>query len=186
MSARLLWVLLLSAGIVFYFSLRSGQGRIAVGQPVPTFSLADAEGQSHTLEAWRGQVVILNFWATNCYTCATEMPALNRLAQHFTGQPVQIVGVSEDAPPVPATDHAAAQAALASVWRGIAAYRQQVPIDFLVVLDPGGEVADRYGTYMIPETYIIDTAGRLVRKVQGAIEWDHPQVLQEISALLQH
>lgn len=169
MSARIWWVLLLAAGMVFYFFLRAGQDRIAVAAPVPDFSLPDARGQLHTLHAWRGRVVILNFWATNCYTCVTEMPSLNRLAQHFAGQPVQVVGVSEDAS-----------------WEDIQSYRQRIPMDFLVLVDPGGEVADHYGTYMIPETYIIDTAGRLVRKVRGAIEWDHPQVLQEISALLQH
>lgn len=169
---RLRWIIifLLCAGFVFYMSLRT-QRTIAVGQPVPDFTLPAEADRPLQLASLRGQVVLLNFWATFCHACATEMPALNRLAAHFAGKHVQIIGVSEDGPPEQA-------------WPQITAYQERIPIDFPIVLDAHGHVADQYGTFMLPETYLIDREGRLVRKIVGVIAWDHPDIIAEIEHLL--
>lgn len=171
MRGRWFMIFLIVAGILFYLSQRA-QRAIGVGQPVPDFALPTATGEVLHLDALRGQVVLLNFWATFCRACAVEMPSLNRLAAHFAGRNFQIIGVSEDGLPQEA-------------WPRIAAYQERIAIDFPVVLDASGAVADRFGTFMLPETYVIDVRGRLVRKVVGVITWDDPNMVAEIDGLLQ-
>ncbi len=171
MRVRWLIIALLCASILFYVSLRA-QRTIAVGNTLADFALASVDGHILHLHDFRGQVVLLNFWATFCQACAAEMPSLNGLVTRFAGKPLAIIGVSEDGPPEIA-------------WPRICAYQQQLPMQFPVVVDPHGSVADEYGTFMLPESYLIDRQGHLIRKIVGAIAWDHPTVTAELEKLLQ-
>lgn len=171
LSKRTSWLLLVAVAAL-YVVLSSRQPPPAtVGALAPSFALTDRDGQRVALEAFRGNVVLVNFWATWCPTCTMELPSLNRLAAHFAGQSLRIIGVSEDGES-------------GGDWAAIDAYRQQHPIDFLVLLDPDGHVADLYGTFGIPESYLLDQEGKLVRKIAGSISWDAPQVIEEIEKLL--
>ena len=64
------------------------------GGPTPALSLKDLEGAAHSLQAHRGKVVVLNFWATWCEPCRDEMPSLNKLKHSFDGKPVVVLGVN--------------------------------------------------------------------------------------------
>jgi len=63
------------------------------GEPLPPFTLPDLDGKPWSLTAARGNVVVVNFWATWCPPCVAEMPALERLQKAFAGQPLQVVAV---------------------------------------------------------------------------------------------
>jgi peroxiredoxin len=123
-----------------------------------TFSLNNA---SQELTDLRGQVVVLNFWASWCPPCVAEMPSLERLHRQFEGRGLMVLGISVDED----------LNAYESFLRGQG-------ITFPNYRDPDRRISSLYGTFMYPETYIIDTEGKLVRKVIGPLEWDDPQVVE--------
>lgn len=142
--------------------------RVRPGQPAPDFSLVTAQGRPISLASFRGQVLVLDFWASWCPPCVEETPALNHLAAQIDGQPVKILAVSSD------TDAAAYQRFL-----------DQYHIRFLTARDASADLMHRYGTVKIPETYIVDARGKVTRKIVGAIDWGAPAMvgyLQDLAA----
>ncbi|MDA2914549.1 TlpA family protein disulfide reductase [Acidobacteriia bacterium AH_259_A11_L15] len=115
----------------------------------------------------RGQVVLLNFWATWCPPCVAEMPSLQRLHERLRDRGLFVLGVSVDA------DADAYEEFLRTHRITFANYR-----------DPEGRVSTLYGTFMYPETYIIDREGRLVRKIIGPLEWDDPDMIDFLNRKL--
>lgn len=136
-------------------------------QEVPNFDF-ELAGRSMELTDLRGQVVLLNFWASWCPPCVAEMPSLERLHQRLHPRGLVVLGVSVDA--------------------DAAAYDEFLranKITFPNVRDPERRISTLYGTFMYPETYIIDRQGRLVRKIIGPLEWDDPQVIEFLTRLLE-
>lgn len=172
MRGRLIFVVIVLLGLLYFLGIKPTSPTIAIGQPVPVFRLSNSTGQIVDLSALRGQVVLVNFWATSCGACVEEIPSLNRLASQFVSAPFVILGISLDG-------------ASRDAWPRVAAFQRQVPMVFPVLLDEDGQVADQYGTFMIPESFLVDARGRLVRKVTGAIAWDDQQVIREISTLIE-
>lgn len=136
-------------------------------QEVPNFAF-ELQGRSLELKSLRGQVVLLNFWATWCPPCVAEMPSLERLHQRLHPGGLFVLGVSVDADP------AAYQAFL-----------RDHRISFATLRDPDRRISTLYGTFRYPETYLIDRQGRLVRRVIGPLEWDDPQVIEFLTRLLE-
>lgn len=135
------------------------------GQPAPDFNFT-GEGGPRRLSELRGQVVVLNFWATWCPPCVEEMPSLERLHRKLASRGVVVLGVSVD------TDAVAYEKFL-----------RDFHITFLNFRDPGGHIPLRYGTTMFPETYIIDRDGRVARKIIGPHQWDNPEILSYLTHL---
>ncbi len=78
--------------------LASAQKRATVvGKPSPVWTLLDLDGKQHSLEDYRGKVVVLDFWFRNCGWCVKAMPEVNTLAQQFAGRPVVVLGMNTDA-----------------------------------------------------------------------------------------
>jgi thiol-disulfide isomerase/thioredoxin len=69
-----------------------------VGQPRPDFQLVDAAGQTLSVDAFDGRVLLVNFWATWCAPCVDEMPMLSQLHQDYAGQDFAVVGIALDDP----------------------------------------------------------------------------------------
>jgi len=146
-------------------SYRQGEPSVA-GRPASDFSF-QLDGKPARLADLRGKVVVLNFWATWCPPCVEEMPSLNRLNQQVRPQGVIVLGVSVDEDP--------------------AAYEKFLRdnnITFPTYRDPSRKIAERYGTFMYPETYIIDRRGRIARKIIGAQRWDQPDHFAYLQTLL--
>ena len=135
-------------------------------EEVPDFTFS-SQGREQRLSDLRGRVVVLNFWATWCPPCVAEMPSLERLHRQLSPRGLVVLGVSVD------LDAAAYEKFL-----------RDLNITFINHLDPDRHVSSLYGTFMYPETYIIDSQGRLVRKVIGPLEWDDPQVVSLLTQLL--
>jgi len=138
-----------------------------IGTLAPEFTLRDADtGQTISLRQYRGQVVLLNFWATWCPPCLEELPSL--LDLHRRMPQLAILAISVD------TDAASYQQFL-----------RENRVDFIDLRDPEQTVNHIYGTVQFPETYVIDPSGRLRRKFIGAQDWTSPEIthyLQAISA----
>jgi cytochrome c biogenesis protein CcmG, thiol:disulfide interchange protein DsbE len=136
-----------------------------VGTPAKEFSVQDSDHQV-SLNQFRGQVVILNFWATWCPPCDQELPSLMDMQDRMRGRGVVVVGVSID------VDGDAYHR-----------YLKQRNVNFVTVRDPEQKVAGMYGTSGWPESYIIDRQGVLRRKIVGPINWGSPEVMQFLSKL---
>jgi cytochrome c biogenesis protein CcmG/thiol:disulfide interchange protein DsbE len=112
-------------------------------QPAPDISLKTHDGQTVTLSQLRGRVVLVNFWATWCTTCAVEMPSLERLTEQMRGKPFTMLAVSVD-----------------ENWDLVRKFFPQ-GTPMTVVLDPAKAqgAAARYGTEKFPESFIVDADG---------------------------
>ena len=139
------------------------------GQPQSTPSVAYTllDGTPSSTEALRGKVVLVNFWATSCATCVTEMPQFVATHNRFKGGGLQTLAVamSHDAP--------------ASVARF--AQSRQLPFD--VVIDNTGAVARSFGDVALtPTTFLINKRGQIVKRYVG--EPDFPSLNTLVEALL--
>jgi len=136
-----------------------------VGSAAKDFSVQDSDHQV-SLKQFRGQVVVLNFWATWCPPCNEELPSIMDMQTRLRGRGVVVLGVSIDVD-------------------GDAYHRflKERNVNFVTVRDPEQKVADMYGTSMWPESYVIDRQGVLRRKIVGPINWGSPDVMQFLSQL---
>ncbi len=124
-------------------------------QQAPAFVLPALHGASLGLEAYRGKVVLLNFWATWCPPCRAEMASMEELYRAYSHHGLILLAVSTDA-------------GGAEVVRP---YIQARDLTFPVLLDPTGAVAHRYAVRVLPTTYLIDQAGQIVAREVGARDW---------------
>jgi peroxiredoxin len=143
----------------------SGSRPPRIGSAARDFTLQDSD-RSVTLNQFRGQVVVLNFWATWCPPCVEELPSLMTMQEHTKGKGVVVLGVSIDV-----DDDAYHR------------FLKQRGVNFLTVRDPEQKIAAMYGTAGWPETYVIDRQGVLRRKFVGPVDWNSPEVVQFLSKL---
>ena len=136
-----------------------------VGSAAKEFTVRDSDHQVR-LNQFRGQVVVLNFWATWCPPCMQELPSMMDMQNQLRSRGVVVLGVSIDV-----DDDAYHR------------FLKQRGVNFVTVRDPEQKVAGMYGTSGWPESYIIDRQGVLRRKVVGPINWESPEVMQFLTKL---
>jgi cytochrome c biogenesis protein CcmG, thiol:disulfide interchange protein DsbE len=160
---------LLAAGTVIYVfaapSYRQGEASLA-GKKAPDFPL-QLNGREIHLSDLRGQVVVLNFWATWCPPCVQETPSLNQLQQAIAPQGGMVLGISEDQDP-----------------DAYAQFLHDQNVIFPTFDDTTTKIPGTYGTSMYPETYVIDRDGRIARKIVGPQDWQDPHFVESIEAVL--
>ena len=136
-------------------------------RPAPEFRLPRSDGSLRSLSDLRGQVVLVNFWATWCPPCVAETPSLEALHRRLKARGLAILGVSVD-----------------QGWEVVGAFVSRLGVSYEVLLDPAGLTPRRYGTLKYPETYLVDRQGTIVRKFVGEVDWSRPEVVAEIEAAL--
>jgi len=136
-----------------------------IGEAAPDFMVQDSDRKVE-LTQFRGQVVVLNFWATWCPPCNEELPSLISMQERTRARGVVVLGISIDVD-------------------GDAYHRflKQRGVNFVTVRDPEEKISDIYGTHGWPETFIIDRQGVLRRKVVGPINWNSPEITEFLSRL---
>jgi peroxiredoxin len=161
--------LLAAAAIWLLASAEWTPDALLAGEPAPGFELPRlADGEPISLEAQRGRVVLINFWATWCKPCEDEMPAMQRLYERLQGRGFELLAVSVD----DSRDE-------------VERFRQRLELDFPILLDPRKRVAGRYQSFRFPESWLVDREGRLVARFIGPREWDAPAYVQRIEGLLE-
>ena len=131
----------------------AGNPTPAVYSPAPNFSRADLDQRNVDLTAYRGKVVVLNFWATWCAPCLAEMPRFVEWQQEYGGRGLQVIGISMDdeAPPVRAAF-------------------QKYRLNFPVVMGDG-KLGEMYGGILgLPITFVIDRNGKIRFRHQGVTD----------------
>jgi cytochrome c biogenesis protein CcmG, thiol:disulfide interchange protein DsbE len=134
--------------------------QVSQGQ-APEFSFEDVEGVKHTLSDYRGQVVLLNFWASWCPPCLKEMPDLESLARSMRGRPFKLIAVSAD-----------------ESWAEIKSVIGSRPLDMKIFRDHSTTKKRHliYGTEKLPETYVIDKEGRLRVRLINVQPWKADEI----------
>lgn len=153
------------AALILLSACNRGSRPPRVGSPAKDFTLQDSD-RTVSLNQFRGQVVVLNFWATWCPPCGEELPSMMDMQDQMRARGVIVLGVSID------VDNDAYHRFL-----------KLHNVNFLTVRDPEQKVAELYGTSGWPETYVIDREGILRRKFVGPVNWDSPDVIQFLSKL---
>jgi cytochrome c biogenesis protein CcmG, thiol:disulfide interchange protein DsbE len=127
-----------------------------VGRPAPGFALTAFDATPLTLDAQRGRVVVVNFWASWCYpACYEEAPVLERSWRAYRDRGVLVIGVD-----IQDTVEAAQK------------FIRDFGLSFPNAPDPTGKVSVDYGTYGVPETFFIDRRGRIRARHVGALTDD--------------
>ena len=120
----------------------------------PDFTLEGLDGTPFTLSDHRGEVVLLNFWATWCVPCLAEMPTLEALHQELSDEGLRIVGISQD---TGGADE-------------IRPFAEQLAVTYPLLPDAAFHVSTRYGGIsVLPTTIVIDRDGRTARTEYGAL-----------------
>ncbi len=132
------------------------------------FSLKEVGGKSRSLSDFRGNWVLLNFWATWCPPCRLEMPSMQRLWSRFRERGLVVLAANLQEQP-----------------DRVRTFVRRFELSFPVLLDRSGGVADRYYVTGVPETWLIDPAGRPIARLTGAREWDTEAVFSLFSRLLE-
>jgi peroxiredoxin len=123
--------------------------------PAPDFSGFTADKRKVSLSSFRGQVLLINFWATWCLECRPEMPMFEQLHRQLSGRGFAIIGINAREP-------------AASIQQ----YAKELGLTFPLLLDPAGKIAADYGVVGLPTTFLIRRNGRAVALAVGPREWN--------------
>jgi peroxiredoxin len=163
--------LLVALGFVIVWSMQDHV--VGVGDTAPNFSITTTAGETVGPKNFGGKVLILNFWASWCEPCVEEAPSLNEFAKTFQNAGVVVLGVSVDR-----ND------------QQFQNFVKRFDVSYPTARDPQENISYRYGTYKIPESYII-VNGKVVRKYAGLperdgqpISWMDPELVNFVKSLL--
>jgi cytochrome c biogenesis protein CcmG, thiol:disulfide interchange protein DsbE len=133
---------------------------LAVGSPAPDFHAIDlATGDSVSLrERYRGAVTLVNVWATWCEPCRIEMPAMERLYQSLAPQGFKIAAVSIDE----------------GDPEDVRAFGTNLGLSFDLLQDRSTKVQEIYQTTGVPESFLLNRKGIIVKRLIGAHDWNSP------------
>lgn len=137
------------------------------GDVAPNFAITTDRSSRVTLVDFRGRVLVLNFWASWCGPCIEETPSLNEFQRALQGWGVAVLGINIDREE--------------QAYRG---FLKRFAVEFETARDPERKISSEYGTFQIPESYIIDKTGRVAAKVISNQNWMDPKVISAVKALL--
>src|ERR1017187_9156510 len=150
-------IVLLSAVLVYFIYSGIHERVVVAGDTAPEFTIRADNGRTVSLPNFGGKLLVLNFWATWCPPCVQETPSLSQFAATYASKGVVVLGISVDKDEI--------------------AYRAFLkPREF--------KLHEDYGTFMYPETYIIDSKGKVLHKLAEPADWMAPNMTQLIDSLL--
>jgi peroxiredoxin len=165
-------VLLVALAFVIVYSVQDHV--VGVGDSAPGFRVKTENGAVMTPTNFGGKVLILNFWASWCAPCVQEIPSLNQIQKMFASQGLVVLGVNVDSKE--------------ELYRKML---QRFQVTFQTVRDPQENINYQYGTYKVPESYIIDRNGKVLQKYAGLPDvngewkvWTDPQIVSYVRSLL--
>jgi len=140
-------------------------------EPIPPFTVRTLKGAAANLASVAGNVVLLNFWATWCPPCRTEMPSIQILNDKLKGSAFAVFAISVAEKPATVTE-----------------FLKSNPYSFPMYLDESGAASAPFAGQGIPTTFILDKQGRAIAGMVGARSYDGPEVValfKELSERLQ-
>jgi thiol-disulfide isomerase/thioredoxin len=126
------------------------------------------DGKPVDLGKSTGKVALIHFWATWCPPCVEELPELQKFWDRFRKRgDIDLYAVSVD-----------------DSWKDIEEFRRGTPFDLPVFLDSKASTAHRFGSRKFPETYVVGRDGRVLYHLSEAVDWDSPEIEQNIETVL--
>lgn len=163
---RLPSALVLFVCALIFFPSRASS--VISGEVAPIFELSDLGGNKHAISDYLGKVVLINFWASWCRECVTEMPSLNTLYTQFSRQGLVVLGVTVD-----------------RKYEDAAAAAKKAHIAFPILLDNKGEVfMKKYAIFGLPTTIIIDRKGIVREILIGTQDFLEKEMINKMVLLL--
>jgi cytochrome c biogenesis protein CcmG/thiol:disulfide interchange protein DsbE len=141
--------ILMVAAVIGLALIRNARGPLESGQ-APDFSVITFSGQTLRLSELRGQVVVLNFWASWCLPCREEAPVLEQIWQQYGARGVTVIGI-----------------AWSDIESDSLAFMQEFDLSYANAPDTGTRIGDDYSIRAVPETYIIDRDGSITHRLIG-------------------
>jgi peroxiredoxin len=140
---------------------------LSIQQAAPPLTLPDMQGQQQSLSALKGQVVLLNFWASWCPPCVHEMPSMQRLIDAKASQGLALVAVNlgEDA-------------------ASIAAFSAQHQLRFPIWRDEDQQTAKAWKVFAYPTSFLIDRKGQVRFALAGGADWTAASLVEQVDMLL--
>jgi thiol-disulfide isomerase/thioredoxin len=139
------------------------------GRPAPRLELEELDGRLWSLAGVRGQPVVMNFWATWCEPCRSEMPSLELLAQRHERDGVVVVAVNYQEP-------------ITAIKR----FLEVQPVTLPILLDRNGDATSAWTPRVFPTTVLVDRQGQPQNLVLGELDWTGGEARQLMQALLAH
>lgn len=174
-AIRCLGLFFLLIGVPFaVFSMGDKETLIPAGpgaqlnQPAPDFSLKNLAGNSVSLQDYRGRVVLVNFWASWCPPCDMEIPSLSALAENYREKGVVVLAINVER----------------IAKERLAAFLSSRPHQFSTLLDPSRETQFAYGVRKLPETFLVDQNGVVIKRYIGARDWMALDITRTLDFLL--
>jgi len=145
-----------------------GQVRAVVGELLPDFALTDLSSNIVRLSDHRGKVVLVHVWATWCPPCVEEMPSMETLYQTLPRNRFEILAIGIDG----------------DGRESVEPFMKEKGLTFPALLDPESTIGMSYGITGVPESFIVDKNGVLVRKIIGSIDWASPKAIESLKGLI--
>lgn len=142
---------------------------VEIGHPAPPYRTTSLEGDSVSLDALRGRVVLLNVWATWCHPCRDEIPILQALHERHAARGFELIGVSVDARGEEAT---------------VREFARDFRMTYPLWLDPDERVQSTFYAIGVPATFLIDRAGVLRWRHVGPVRANDTTLVREIERAL--
>ena len=133
----------------------------------PALMLQDLQGHPHTLDEFRGRVVLVHFWATWCGPCRAELPELTEFARRFKSKGLSVVAV-DVGEPSPTIVH----------------FTMKQPVPGLILRGGPRIAADQWNAEGIPASFLLDRDGTIRASRVGGMDWSAPQTTQWVERLL--
>ena len=137
--------------------------------PTPPIFLSDLQGKMHTLEDYKGQVVLVQFWATYCGPCRKEMPSMNNLQKKMSDIPFKILAID-----------------MGETKEEVSQFVAEVKPEFTILIDDMGDAISSWNVFAAPSNFIIDPAGNIRYTLFGGVEWDSSEMVMKLKALAAH
>ena len=137
-------------------------------ESAPSLVLADIRGVEHSLEQYRGKVVVVNFWATWCPPCVEELPSLENAWQRYRQQGLVVLAVSGEESDV------------------VTSFLERLPseITFPVLIDGDMKSGNRWQIRGLPTTVVVDRSGDVHWRAEGQLDFSASDVNKKLLALL--
>ena len=134
--------------------------------PTPPLKLTDLQGKIHDLKDYKGQIVLVQFWATYCTPCRKEMPSMNNMMKKMADVPFKILAVD-----------------MGETKEEVTQFVNEVKPEFSILMDETGKSIADWRVFAAPSNFIIDPQGKIRYTLFGGVEWDSDELINKIKAL---
>ncbi|NOQ90448.1 MAG: redoxin domain-containing protein [Gammaproteobacteria bacterium] len=143
-------------------NLKLVEGNVAV----PALVLKDLQGKTHDLKDYKGQVVLVQYWATYCGPCRQEMPSMNKMMTKMGDVPFKILAVD-----------------MGETEAEVKQFVSEVKPDFTILMDEDGKSIGDWKVFAAPSNFIVDPEGNIRYTLFGGVEWDSDELIEKLKSV---